>query len=92
MRGRKCGAGWRLLTHEQPQVDRRRRPRPVLGAAGVLFGWNLLPAREAADAKGTYAPWLGTWILIWAVVAMTVTLAGYLFAVGTGKSRRLSLT
>ena len=59
----------------------------ALGAAGVLFGWNLLPAREAAQAKGTYAPWLGTWILIWAVVVMSVTLAGFLFAVGTGKTR-----
>ena len=59
----------------------------MLGAAGVLFGWNLLPAREAAEARGTYAPWLGTWIMIWAIVAMTVTLAWYLFLVGTGKSR-----
>jgi hypothetical protein len=59
----------------------------VLGAIAVIFGWNLLPAREVADAKGTYAPWLGTWILIWIVVAMTVTLAWYLFAVGTGKIR-----
>ena len=59
----------------------------ALGAAGVLFGWNLLPAREAAEAKGTYAPWLGTWLLIWLVVAMTVTLAGFLVAVGTGKTR-----
>ena len=59
----------------------------MLGAAGVLFGWNLLPDRAAAEAKGTYAPWLGTWIMIWAVVAMTLTLAGYLLAVGTGKVR-----
>jgi hypothetical protein len=59
----------------------------ALGAAGVLFGWNLLPARDAAEARGTYAPWLGTWIMIWAVVVMTVTLAGFLFAVGTGKTR-----
>jgi hypothetical protein len=59
----------------------------ALGAAGVLFGWNLLPTREAAEAKGTYAPWLGTWIMIWAVVGISLTLAGYLFAVGTGKTR-----
>jgi hypothetical protein len=59
----------------------------MLGAAGVLFGWNLLPAGEAAEARGTYAPWLGTWILIWAIVAMTVTLAWYLFTVGMGKNR-----
>ena len=36
----------------------------ALGAAGVVFGWNLLPTREIAEAKGTYAPWLGTWLLI----------------------------
>jgi hypothetical protein len=59
----------------------------ALGAAGVVFGWNLLPAREIAEAKGTYAPWLGTWILIWLVVGMTITLAAFLVAVGTGKTR-----
>ena len=59
----------------------------ALGAAGVVFGWNLLPARETAEAKGTYAPWLGTWIMIWIVVGIAVTLAGFLFAVGTGKTR-----
>ena len=59
----------------------------ALGLVGVLFGWNLLPDRAAAEAKGTYAPWLGTWIMIWAVLGMTVTLAGYLFGVGTGRIR-----
>ena len=59
----------------------------ALGVACVLFGWSLLPDGAAAHAKGTYAPWLGTWILIWIVVGMTVTLAGYLFAVATGKIR-----
>ena len=59
----------------------------ALGVACVLFGWSLLPDGAAAQAKGTYAPWLGTWILIWVVVGMTVTLAGYLFAVATGKIR-----
>jgi hypothetical protein len=59
----------------------------ALGAASVLFGWSLLPDGAAAEAKGTYAPWLGTWIMIWVVVGMTVALAGYLFAVGTGKIR-----
>ena len=59
----------------------------ALGVASVLFGWSLLPDGAAAEAKGTYAPWLGTWIMIWVVVGMTVALAGYLFAVGTGKIR-----
>ena len=59
----------------------------ALGVACILFGWSLLPDGAAAQAKGTYAPWLGTWILIWVVVGMTVTLAGYLFAVGTGRIR-----
>ena len=59
----------------------------ALGVAGVVFGWNLLPAREAAEAKGTYAPWLGTWILIWIVLGMSMILAAFLFAVGTGKTR-----
>lgn len=56
-----------------------------LGVAGLMFGWNLLPDGAAAESRGTYAPWLGTWILIWAVFGMTVALAGFLFAVGTGK-------
>jgi hypothetical protein len=59
----------------------------ALGATGVVLGWNLLPAGDAAEAKGTYAPWLGTWILIWIVLGISVTLAGFLFAVGTGKTR-----
>jgi hypothetical protein len=57
----------------------------ALGAAGVMFGWNLLPAREAAIAKGTYAPWLGTWIMIWTTALMTVVLAGFLFSTGMKK-------
>jgi hypothetical protein len=59
----------------------------ALGAVGVVLGWYLLPAGDAAEAKGTYAPWLGTWILIWIVLGISVTLAGFLFAVGTGKTR-----
>jgi len=59
----------------------------ALGVAGVLFGWNLLPDGASAEARGTYAPWLGTWIMIWCVLGMTVTLAAFLFAVGTGKTR-----
>ena len=38
--------------------------------------------------KGLMPPGSGTWIMIWVVVGMTVTLAGYLFAVGTGKTCR----
>jgi hypothetical protein len=59
----------------------------ALGVAGVLFGWNLLPDGASAEARGTYAPWLGTWIMIWAVLGMTITLAAFLFAVATGKIR-----
>jgi hypothetical protein len=58
----------------------------ALGVTGVLFGVYLLPTREAAEAKGTFAPWLGTWLLIWMVVAITVTLAGFLVSVGTKKA------
>jgi hypothetical protein len=59
----------------------------ALGAVGVIFGMNLLPTGEAAEAKGTYAPWLGTWIMIWCTAAMTVILAGYLFSTAMGKNR-----
>jgi hypothetical protein len=59
----------------------------ALGVIGVLFGWNLLPDSAAAAEKGAYAPWIGTWVLIWTVFGMTVTLAAYLFAVGTGRTR-----
>jgi hypothetical protein len=59
----------------------------ALGVTAVLFGWNLLPDGASASEKGTYAPWLGTWILIWAVFGLTLLLAGYLFAVGTGRAR-----
>jgi len=59
----------------------------ALGVTALLFGWNLLPDGASASEKGTYAPWLGTWILIWSVFGLTVSLAGYLFAVGTGRTR-----
>ena len=59
-----------------------------LGAAGVLFGLNLLPAREVAQAKGTIAPWLGTWMMIWTTVLMTVVLAGFLLATAMGQKAR----
>ncbi len=59
----------------------------ALGLTGILFGWNLLPDGASAAERGTYAPWLGTWIMIWAVFGMTVSLAAFLFAVGTGKTR-----
>jgi len=59
----------------------------ALGVIALLFGWNLLPDGASASEKGTYAPWLGTWILIWSVFGLTVSLAGYLFAVGTGRAR-----
>jgi hypothetical protein len=57
-----------------------------LGVAAVLFGFNLLPTRAAAEAKGTFAPWLGTWIMIWATVAMALVLAGFLFSTGMKKA------
>ena len=57
----------------------------ALGLVGVVFGWNLLPNGASAAEKGTYGPWLGTWIMIWVVFGMTVTLAGFLFAFATGK-------
>ena len=59
----------------------------ALGLVGVLFGWNLLPNGASAAEKGTYGPWLGTWVMIWLVFGMTVTLAGFLFAFATGKVR-----
>ena len=58
-----------------------------LGAAGVLFGLNLLPAREVAQAKGTFAPWLGTWFMIWTTALMTVVLAGFLVSTAMAKTR-----
>jgi hypothetical protein len=60
----------------------------ALGAAGVVFGWNLLPAREAAIEKGTFAPWLGTWIMIWTTALMTVVLAGFLLSTAMGQKTR----
>ena len=60
----------------------------ALGVASLLFGLNLLPAREAAQAKGTFAPWLGTWIMIWATVVMTVVLAAFLFSTAKGQKTR----
>jgi hypothetical protein len=63
----------------------------ALGVAGVLFGWNLLPDGASASEKGTYGPWIGTWIMIWVVFGMAVTLAGFLFAVGTGRIQGAAL-
>ncbi|HKE83069.1 MAG TPA: hypothetical protein VKB50_04910 [Vicinamibacterales bacterium] len=57
----------------------------ALGALLVVFGMNLMPTQEVAVAKGSIAPWRMTWGMIWATVAMTIVLAGYLFSVGRGK-------
>jgi len=56
-----------------------------LGALLVVFGMNLMPSQDVAIEKGSIAPWRLTWGMIWATVAMTVVLAGYLFTVGSGK-------
>jgi len=71
------------------------RPSPIwklvaivvlaLGALLVVFGMNLMPTQETAIAKGSIAPWRMTWGMIWATVAMTIVLAGYLFTAGRGK-------
>jgi hypothetical protein len=53
----------------------------ALGALLVVFGMNLMPTQETAIAKGSIAPWRLTWGMIWATVAMTIVLAGYLFTV-----------
>ena len=55
----------------------------VLGASLVVFGMNLMPTRAAAEAKGTFAPWLLTWGMIWLTVVMTVVLAKFLFSPAT---------
>ena len=53
----------------------------AMGALLVVFGMNLMPTQEVAISKGSIAPWRLTWGMIWATVAMTVVLAGYLFTV-----------
>ena len=57
-----------------------------MGALLVVFGMNLMPSQETAIAKGSIAPWRLTWGMIWATVAMTIVLAGYLFTVGGRKT------
>ena len=62
----------------------------VLGLAAlcVILGVNLLPSRMAAQEKGTLAPWLLTWGMIWLTALTAVTLAGFLFVTGVSKVHR----
>lgn len=59
----------------------------VLGlAAGcVMFGVNLLPPRIVAEERGTVAPWLLTWAMIWMTALIAVAIAAFLVATAVGK-------
>ena len=59
-----------------------------LGPASVLFGTTLLPARAAAQERGTLVPWTLTWGLIWMTALIAVLLAGLLAMIGMSEARR----
>ena len=52
----------------------------------VTVGMTLLPPGAEAEARGTLIPWLVTWGMIWATVAMGVVLAGYMVVLGLGQT------
>lgn len=71
--------------------------RPVVLAAAVgafalsllilLLALNLLPTRVEAVERGTYAPWMVTWIMAWSGILCGVVLAGYLVLAGLRTGR-----
>jgi hypothetical protein len=61
----------------------------MLGVAALTywFGYVLLPPRATAQTVGTIVPWYLTWGMIWMTVAISVIIAGNLFAVGLSSGR-----
>jgi hypothetical protein len=49
-----------------------------LAVAAWGFGLYLLPSMAEAHEKGTFAPWVVTWIMIWVTTISAIALAGYL--------------
>jgi len=59
-----------------------------LAAFSLVVGANLLPARAVAEARGTLAPLVLTWGMIWLSVLAAITLAGFLVAASLGRLGR----
>ena len=59
----------------------------VLALMGICLAVaiTLLPPGAVAETKGTLVPWLFTWGMIWATIAMGVVIAGYMVGIGLGK-------
>jgi hypothetical protein len=59
----------------------------VLGLSGLLvvLGMTLMPSAAEAQAKGTYMPWLLTWVILAVATLTSLVLAGFLITV---RSRR----
>ena len=52
----------------------------------VTLGLTLMPGGAEAQTKGTYMPWLLTWVILSIATLTTLVLAGFLFK--TAGSRR----
>jgi uncharacterized membrane protein YidH (DUF202 family) len=61
----------------------------VLGVIALMLGNGLVPSRTESLEKGTYAPWLIVWMMVWITVVCAGVLAVFLFRKGVeGMSRR----
>ncbi len=59
-----------------------------LAVSCLVLGVNLLPTRELAQERGTFAAWVLTWTMIWITVFTTLVLAGYVVVAGVRGSAR----
>lgn len=59
----------------------------ALSVMTAMIGFGILPTAEVAQKKGTYIPWILTWLLLWGTVVAGVVLAGYMVMYATGKFR-----
>jgi hypothetical protein len=59
-----------------------------LAALSLILGTYLLPPRAVAERRGTLAPWVLTWGMVWLSVLSAVTLAGFLIATSLGRVGR----
>jgi hypothetical protein len=56
-----------------------------LGALLLMVAAAVMPSASEAAERGTYAPWLLTWGMIWTTVLTAVVLAGFLVRSARGR-------
>jgi hypothetical protein len=57
----------------------------ALATLFVVLGMTLMPSGAEAASRGTYMPWLLTWVILVIATLTALVLAGFLFTVSRGR-------